>query len=129
MASKRFFLVFVVSVVSFSSHAQTVPVRHRITKDFAMDTIMRLPEIKDDNAYIKKVTKNKRHLFPIIYGETDRQRPYYWVVVGEDNGMSFVPHYHFYVYIKTGKIFYFDLIKDTAVDLRSWRKTRKSRSF
>ncbi len=34
------------------------------------------------------------------------EKPYWWVAVGEDNGMSFVTHYGFLVYIRSGKIFY-----------------------
>jgi len=87
-----------------------------------MDTIMRLPEIKEDDLYIRQKTKGKRHLFPMIYGDPDKEHPYYWVVVGEDNGMSFVTHFTFYVYTNGRKILYHDNFADTTVDLSVWRR-------
>ena len=89
-----------------------------------MDRVMRLPEVKESNAYIRQHTKDKRKLFPIIYGEPTRERPFWWVAVGEDNGMSFVTYFGFFVYVKSGEILYYDTLKDTAIDLRSWRKSR-----
>jgi hypothetical protein len=111
----------------FSVDAQTTsngrPVQKRqITKKFAMDTILRLPEIREDDAYIRRTTKGKRHLFGMIYGEPDSLHPYYWVVIGEDNGMSFVTHVTFYVYTNGRKILCNDNFSDSAIDLSTWRR-------
>jgi hypothetical protein len=89
---------------AFSVNAQTAGIGHavqkrHITESYAMDTVLGLPEIKEDDAYIRKTTKGKRHLSSMIYRESDSLHPYYWVVVvGEDNGMSFVTRFTFYVY-------------------------------
>ena len=93
-----------------------------MTETAAMDTIMRLPEIKDADRYVRRATKGKRHLFPLIYGAPDKERPYYWVVVGEDNGMSYVTHFTFYVYTNGRKILYYDNFADATVELSIWRR-------
>ncbi|HVS94847.1 MAG TPA: hypothetical protein VHE54_00125, partial [Puia sp.] len=74
------------------------------------------------DAYIRKETKGKRHLFGMVYSKPDSLRPYYWVAIGEDNGMNFVPHFFFYVYLNGRKIMNYDIFNDTAVDLSLWRR-------
>jgi len=81
-----------------------------------------LPEIREDDAYVRKTTKGERHLFSMIYGEPDSLHPYYWVVVGEDNGMSFVTHFTFYVYTNGRQILYHDNFSDSTIDLSVWRR-------
>jgi hypothetical protein len=97
--------------------------KYFISGDFALDTVMRLPEIIDENDYIQRKTKEKRKLFPLLYGEPDKDHPYYWVAVGEDNGMSFVTHFGFHVDATSGTIHYYDALTGEVLDLRSWRKT------
>jgi hypothetical protein len=98
-----------------------------ISADFAMDTVMDLQEIREDNAYIKQQTKGKRKLFPLLYGEPDKEHPYYWVAVGEDNGMAFVTHYGFYVYATSGVIKFCEPLTGRAIDLEHWRKNGRKR--
>jgi hypothetical protein len=97
--------------------------KYFISADFALDTVMRLPEIIEDNDYIQRKTIEKRKLFPLIYGEPDKEHPYYWVAVGEDNGMSFVTHFGFQVGATSGTVKYFDAFTGEVLDLRSRRKT------
>jgi hypothetical protein len=110
---------------ALSLRAQTASVGYphhwHITADYAIDTILRLPEIMEDNAYIKRETKGKRHLFGMIYGDPDSLHPYYWVVIGEDNGMSFVTHFTFFVYTNGRKIMCHDNFSDSTIDLSVWR--------
>lgn len=87
-----------------------------VTEKYALDTVMRIPEIKQDDLYIRKTNKGIRHLFSMIYGEP-YQHQYYWVVVGEDNGMSFVTHFTFFVYTNGRKILYHDNFTDSTIDL------------
>ena len=84
--------------------------------------MIRLPEIREANAYMRRVTHGKRHLFSMLYGDPDQEHPYYWVVVGEDNGMSFVTHFTFYVYTNGRKIMYHDSFSDSTVDLKVWQR-------
>jgi hypothetical protein len=97
--------------------------KYFISGDFALDTVMRLPEIVEDNNYIQRKTKEKRKLFPLIYGEPDKEHPYYWVAVGEDNGMSFVTHFSFRVNATSGTVKYYDAFTGQVLDLWRWRKT------
>ena len=111
----------------FSVNGQTASVgrpvhKRHITESYAMDTVLRLPEIREDDAYIRRKTKGKRHLFAMIYGEPDSLHPYYWVVIGEDNGMSFVTHFTFYVYTNGRKIMYHDNFSESTINLSTWRR-------
>jgi hypothetical protein len=120
-------LALMVILPIFSIRAQTASVGHsarhrRMTAEYAIDTIMRLPEIMEDNAYIRRATKGKKHLFGMIYGDPDSLHPYYWVVIGEDNGMAFVTHFTFYVYTNGRKILYHDNFGDSTIDLSVWRR-------
>jgi len=122
---KIILLAVILPVSALNAQTSTIgqPVeKHRITKSYAIDTILGLPEIREDDAYIRKATKGKRHLLGMIYSRPDSQRPYYWVAIVEDNGMSFVPHFFFYVFLNGRKIKYYDIVKDTAVDLSVWRR-------
>jgi hypothetical protein len=115
-----------VLTAAFSSNAQTTttihPVHQRhVTEDFALDTVLRLPEIREDDAYIRRVTKEKRHLFSLLYSEPDSVNHYYWVAVGEDNGMCFVTHFTFYVYTN-GHIMYHDNVTDSTISLKTWQR-------
>ena len=97
--------------------------KYFISGDFALDTVMQLPEIVEDNEYVQRKTNKKRHLFPLIYAEPDKEHPYYWVAVGEDNGMAFVTHFGFQVDATSGTIRYYDAVTGKATSLSSWRKT------
>lgn len=120
-------MILAVLLLDFSANAQTKnierPIQKRhVSEKFALDTVLQLPEIKEDDLYIRRKTKGKRHLFSMIYGEPDNQHPYYWVVVGEDNGMSFVTHFTFYVYTNGRKILYHDNFSDSTMDLSTWQR-------
>jgi len=118
-----FVVVLPVSSVNAQASKSGHPGRKRVvTEKYALGTVMRIPEIREDDSYIRRTTKGKRHLFSMIYGDPDSQHPYYWVVVGEDNGMSFVTHFTFYVYTSGRKILYHDNFTDSTIDLSVWRR-------
>jgi hypothetical protein len=125
MPSKDLLLAVVFPIFTLVVHAQTVPARHPITKDEAAAMVMRLPEVRASKTYMLTHGKDRRKLFPMIYGEPTKEKPYWWVAVGEDNGMSFVTHYGFLVYIRSGKIFYYDTLAGKHVDLQTWRRNRR----
>jgi tRNA A37 threonylcarbamoyladenosine biosynthesis protein TsaE len=52
----------------------------------------------------------------------DENTPYYWVKAGEDNGMSLVTHFDFYVYPKTMEVKFYDVVEDKVLTLAEWRK-------
>src|ERR1700722_20238823 len=115
MTKRIALFILIVSVTALSAAGQASIKRHFITRDEAIDMVIRLPEVKESNRYILTHSKDKRKLFAMIYGEPTRKNPYWWVAVGEDNGMCFVTHYGFLVYIKSGKIFYVDTLNGTHI--------------
>ena len=56
--------------------------------------------------------------------ETPKQpdQNYYWIKVGEDNGINLVTHFNFYVYPDSMRIMYYDTANDSEVTLEKWRK-------
>ena len=110
----------------FQEKALLASKNHFITEKSAMDMVSRLPEMKEDNYYMRH-SKSHRDLFPVIFRNPDSQQPYYLVAMGEDNGALFVPHYEFLVYVNGGKILYYDDFNDTAIDLRSWRRSLRKK--
>jgi|SRR6185437_7851726 len=120
-------ILLAIGVLANSASSQPVQTGHpgakrRISESFAVDTVLQLPEVRTADAYVRRATKGKRHLFSMVYGEPDKEHPYYWVAVGEDNGMSFVTHFGFQVYINGGEILYLDNDTGNAIDLMTWRR-------
>ena len=88
-----------------------------------VDTIFNLPEVIKRAKYIEQRTKGKRHLKVWIEDTPHlRDRKYYWVKVGEDNGSSLVTHFNFYVYPDSMRIMYYDIDSDKQLTLFEWRK-------
>jgi hypothetical protein len=104
-----------------TGHSHTVHKRH-ITESYALDTVLGLPEIKEADSNIRRISKGKRHFSSMIYSQPDSLDPYYCVVVVEDNGMAFVTHFTFYVYTNGRKILYYDTLNDRTIELRTWRQ-------
>ena len=127
MVIKTLLFVCILPLLTPQARGQTAGEKHVLTEAMAVEKVMRLPEVGKANAYILHHSTDKRKLFAMIYGEPTRQQPYYWVAVGEDNGMCFVTHFGFHVYIRTGKIWYIDTLNGTEIDLRTWRKSRTKR--
>ncbi|HTI92853.1 MAG TPA: hypothetical protein VL727_19785 [Puia sp.] len=125
MISKILLFACLLPLLVPQARGQTAGTKHILTEAMAVEKVMQLPEVERANAYIRQHSIDKRKLFAMIYGVPTRQQPYYWVAVGEDNGMSFVTHFGFHVYIRTGKIWYIDTLNGTEIDLRTWRKSRR----
>lgn len=122
MSRLNIFVAGLLSCISLIAFGQKTPSIHRITEEDAIDRVMSLPEVRESNAYIRRHTKDKRKLFPMTYGEPNKEHPYWWIAVGEDNGMAFVTHFGFFVYVKTGGIRYVDPIEGKSISLQAWRK-------
>ena len=87
-----------------------------------IDTIFKLKEIKDRQKYIEHQTKGVRHLQIWIADKPNLTTKYYWIQVGEDNGLNFVTHFNFDVYPDSMRIMFFDKQDDKEVTLMDWRK-------
>lgn len=90
-----------------------------------IDKVFALPEVQKEIQYVETASKGKRHLGATILQRPSKEFPYYLVKVWEDNGMSYVSHFNFFVNPKTLTIKYQDTKQDTLVDLNAWRKQRK----
>ena len=121
-ASRSTLLALFLSAFSLTALGQQAP-GHRISEKEAVDRIMHLPEVRESEAYFRRQTKNKRKLFVMTYGEPDKDHPYWWIAVGEDNGMSFVTHLGFFVDVRTGQVRYLDTLEGKSISLRAWRKS------
>ena len=88
-----------------------------------IDTIFKLKEVKERQKYIEQKTKGVRHLQILIAGKPNLTNKYYWVQVVEDNGISFVTHFNFFVYPDSMRIMYLDTQDDKEITLKKWRKT------
>jgi len=115
-------LTILLSFAIATAVGQQTARNHKVTEKEAIGRVMRLPEVKESQAYIRKHSKDKRPLFAMIYGEPSKEQPYWWVAVGEDNGMCFVTHFGFFVDVKTARIWYYDTLEGKTVGLQAWRK-------
>jgi hypothetical protein len=91
-----------------------------------IDTIVKLKEVIDRAKYVQQQTKGKRHLLYTLWQKPTAELPYYWVKVLEDNGTNVHTHFDFYVRNMPFQILYYDAVKDTAIELATWRKQKLS---
>jgi hypothetical protein len=101
-----------------STHKKTIEER-------ILDTVMNIPEVKEEAKYVETESHGKRHLSLFINLKPSKTFRYYWIKVWEDNGYSFVTHFHFYVDPKTLSIKFLDTSTNNAIDLNVWQKSRK----
>ena len=94
-------------------------------EDNILDTILKIPKVVRQAKYVEDVSKGSRHLADVIYKRPTNIRKYYWVKVWEDNGMSYVTHFNFFVYPKDMSIRFFDTINDKVLSLETWQKIKE----
>lgn len=94
-----------------------------VTEDMVIDKVFDIPEVKERAEYIKKETNDQRNLKIWIAARPNNNDDYYWVKAGEDNGMSLVTHFDFYVYPKTMSVKFYDVVEDKVLSLSEWRKS------
>ena len=86
-----------------------------------MDAVATLPEVKEWGKYLEQQTQGARHMKLWSWGTPKPDAPYYWIKVGEDNGMSLVAQFNFYVYPESGRIMYYDVVEGERITLEAWR--------
>lgn len=99
----------------------------RINQKWIFDTIFSLNEVKERAEFISNHTKGASHLSISIVDPNDSTKNYYLVKAIEDNGTNSVTHFNFYVYTHPIKILFYDTIKDTLLDIKTWRKNIKKK--
>lgn len=85
------------------------------------DTISKLPEVISRIKYVDKATNGKRKLQISTFKKPDEKENFYWIKVSEDNGITIVAHFNFFVY-PNNKIKYFDTVNDSILSLEDWRE-------
>ncbi|MDD3858752.1 MAG: hypothetical protein PHW83_01020 [Bacteroidales bacterium] len=94
-------------------------------EDKILNKVLALPEVKERADYIIKETNGERHLEVWIASTPKETGSYYLIKAGEDNGMSMVTHFDFYVYPKTMEIKYYDILTDSELSLAEWREEKR----
>ena len=112
-------------VISSTKTTDTTSISNEDIENNIVDTIFKLPEIKERAKYIEEQTKGKRHL-KVWVADTPNfpDQKYYWIKAGEDNGRNLVTHFNFYVYPDSMRIMYYDTQSDSELTLEEWRKTK-----
>ena len=114
------FLLFSVLFSNAQSKNKQTALENKI-----LDTILSLPEVRQEEKMIEQLSKNSRHLSDVIYQRPGKDFNYYWVKVWEDNGGAYATHFNFYVHPNTLEIKFYDAINDKLLDLKTWRKLRR----
>jgi Na+-transporting NADH:ubiquinone oxidoreductase subunit NqrA len=116
------FLIVLFLFISFASVSQSKADRHLSKiETLIIDTISKLPEVKERIRHVDNKTKGKRHLSITVWSKPNQKEKYYWIKVMEDNGATYVSHFNFFVYPNNLTIKYFDTKNDTAISLKVWR--------
>lgn len=94
-----------------------------LVESIAMDTIWSLKEVQSRNENIKLSSNGKRSLSILLYKKPEElDIEAYWIKVVEDNNVSYVTHFNFYVYQNSFNITYLNIIDDREISLGEWRK-------
>lgn len=116
---KKLITIIVLLIFSVPIKAQTL--KQDATLDMVMHAIINLKEVKARDQYVRKQTREERHLEYIIDSEPSKLKPYYRINVGEDNGGAIHSHFFFLVYPKTMLIKVVDQVSGKIMDLKTWR--------
>jgi hypothetical protein len=91
-----------------------------------VDTLFKIPQVIAQSKYMEKETKGERRLKIWIGSKPSAADNYYWMKVGEDNGMSLVTHFNFHVYpTESMRIMYYDETEDRELTLQEWAEKEK----
>ena len=96
------------------------------TLDELLERIWELPKVKERAEYVQKETNGERKLKLKVQQKPTKEDPYYWVKVGEDNGMNFVSHYQFAIDPATSEIFYYDDLTGEKMPVEEWTKMKEA---
>ncbi|MGB0930013.1 MAG: hypothetical protein ACPGVB_04515 [Chitinophagales bacterium] len=107
---------------------ETQPKKSANTLTELLDQIWELPKVKQRSEYVRTETKGERKLKLKIQQKPTQEDPYYWVKVGEDNGLNFVSHFLFALDPNTSEIFYYDGLTGEKITVEEWEKMEEESS-
>lgn len=91
-------------------------------EDKIVQLVLDLPEIQKMDESIRKKSNGKRGLKAYVSNRPSDDEEYYTVSVAEDNGQALATYYTFHIY-PDYSIQYYDVINDSEMTLKEWRKT------
>src|ERR1043165_4065071 len=115
---------FISLSLSLSGYSQAKGKSTSKLEEKILDTIWKLPEVKQEEKLVRKLSKNKRHLSVSIFELPSDKSEDYWIKVCEDNGIMCATSFDFYVNPVALTIKFYDPVRDKLYDLKSWRKKR-----
>jgi len=121
---RNVFLTFLILVLGIPAICTSqVKVIHATKEDDKiMDLVLMLPEVRNADNYVRRGTKDKRHLFTYVKSEPSNDNNFYEVVVAEDNGYAYHTHFIFLVNAKTYAVLYQDNVTDKLIPLKQCSK-------
>jgi hypothetical protein len=97
-----------------------------IIENRALDSVFKVAEVQKLSNFIDSLSNHTRGVAMITRQKPEGQRNYYWIQVGDNNGLSFQPTYNFYVYPDNFEIKFLNTMKDDSLmTLTEWRKSDK----
>jgi hypothetical protein len=114
------------SPVHVPEPAAAAPEEDTAALALAMDAVAALPEVQQWGIFLEQQTQGERHMKFWAWGAPKPDAPYYWIKVGEDNGMSLVAQFNFFVYPESGRIMYYDVVEGEPITLEAWRAKEKA---
>jgi len=84
--------------------------------------VSELPEVKAKARELESKSRGRQKVRYNLHRKPDESIPYYWVKVEQNTGEEFVTIYDFFVHQTSPDIKYYDAIKDTLIDLETWRR-------
>jgi hypothetical protein len=103
--------------LNLNSMDQEVPPRNYKMEDSLLKAVALLPTVMLRDAYMLEKTGGKRYLKYHIDHRPTIDSPYYIIRAVEDNGGTYVTHFHFYYFIKDRQFKLYDTINDSLVSL------------
>lgn len=84
-----------------------------------------LPEVQAKMQEVNARTRGKQKVRFELHRKPDESIPYYWVKVHEPVGGEYAELYNFFLKQTSYEIMYYDVVKDSLMDLTAWRAQRK----
>jgi hypothetical protein len=84
-----------------------------------------LPEVQAKMQEVNARTRGKQKMRFELHRKPDESIPYYWVKVHEPVGGEYTELYNFFLKQTSYEIMYYDVVKDSLMELAAWRLQRK----
>ena len=98
-----------------------------VQESIALDSVNKIDEVRELSKFIDSVSNHKRGVTMLTLHRPDKQKRYFWIQVGYNNGIRFQAYYNFYVYAKDYEIKFLNTVKnDSLMSLADWRRSKRN---